>query len=136
MSRVLAIDYGLKRVGIAVTDPLRIIASPLAVVDESHFKKWLQEYINSEQVGEMVLGYPLKLDGTETDLTKNVLALKTELIEEYPDISISLVDERLTSKMAKQSLLDSGVPKMKRKQKGSLDSVSASLILQTYLSMK
>lgn len=132
----MAIDYGLKRVGIAVTDPFRIIASPLAVVDESKFKKWLQEYINSEQVGEMVIGYPLKLDGTETDLTKNVLALKTELIEEYPDISISLVDERLTSKMAKQSLLDSGVPKMKRKKKGSLDSVSASLILQTYLSMK
>ena len=134
MSRVLGIDFGRKRVGIAVTDPLRIIASPLEVVLEKEFKLWLKNYLEKEEVITIVLGFPRRLNGDDTHITKDVLLLESYLKNEYPSLKVVLVDERLTSKMARQSLIDSGVPKNQRKKKGSLDSVSASLILQTYLS--
>lgn len=133
MSRVLGIDFGRKRVGIAVTDPLQIIASPLEVVLEKDFKHWLKAYLEKEDVVTIVLGFPRRLNGDDTHITKDVLLLEGYLKEEYSNLKIVLVDERLTSKMARQSLIDSGVPKNQRKKKGSLDSVSASLILQTYL---
>lgn len=136
MARILSIDYGKRRVGVAVTDPLQIIAGPLTVVDNSNFKDWLKKYLDQEDVGCLVLGMPKRLNGEPTHITQEVEELVIYLKETYASLEVVTVDERLTSKMAKQSLIDSGVPKQKRKQKGALDSVSASLILQSYLSSK
>ena len=134
MGRILAIDYGLKRVGIAVTDPLKIIAKPLTTVANNEIYSWLAKYILSENVEAFIVGMPLRLNGETTHLTEHVKKFIEQLQQKFPLILIETVDERLTSKLAMQSLVDSGVTKNKRKEKGALDSVSASLILQTYLS--
>ncbi len=133
MARILAIDYGKKRVGIAVTDPLQIICKPLIVLAEDGFINWLDQYIKTEDVEAIVLGMPLRLNGEHTHITDDIIKIEQVLQEKWPSIPIHTMDERLTSKIAHQSLIDSGVPKQKRKEKGALDSVSAALILQTYL---
>lgn len=133
MARILAIDYGKKRVGIAVTDPLQIICTPLTVLAEDTLLQWLDSYMKSEEVEAIVLGMPLRLNGDYTHITEDVIKMEQTLRDKWPNIRVTTIDERLTSKMAHQSLIDSGVPKQKRKEKGALDSVSASLILQTYL---
>lgn len=133
MARILAIDYGKKRVGIAVTDPLQIICKPLIVLAEESYLSWLDNYVKTEEVEAIVLGMPLRLNGEHTHITEDVIKMEQVLRQKWPNIPIHTVDERLTSKMAQQSLIDSGVPKQKRKEKGALDSVSAALILQTYL---
>ncbi len=133
MPRIIAIDYGLKRVGLAVTDPLKIIAQPLKTIDNEELSSWLKDYLEQEEVEAVVVGMPRRLSGEDTHATEPVRELVSQLESKYPELLIETVDERLTSRMAKQSLIDSGVPKQKRKQKGALDSVSAALILQTYL---
>lgn len=133
MGRILGIDYGLKRIGVAVTDPLQIICKPLSVIAKDEFDVWLENYIKSEHVEAIVLGMPLRLNGEDTHITQDVIAFEALLRAKYPNMEIHTIDERLTSKMARQSLIDSGVPKNKRRIKGVLDSVSASLILQTYI---
>lgn len=133
MGRILSIDYGMKRTGIAVTDPLRIIAKPLIVVPTDDLDVWLENYLKLETVDIIVVGMPLRHSGENTHATIPVLEYLVKLKEKYPAMPIDTMDERLTSKMARQSLIDSGVPKNKRKVKGSLDSVSAALILQSYL---
>lgn len=133
MARIIGIDYGLKRVGIAVTDPMQIICTPLNVVAQEDLMDWLKEYIIQEKVEAIVIGMPLRLNGEDTHITSDVKKVISTLKKEFTELSVDSIDERLTSKMARQSLIDSGVPKQKRKQKGVLDSVSASLILQTYL---
>jgi len=133
MGRILSIDYGMKRTGIAVTDPLRIIAKPLIVVLTVELDNWLDTYLKAEIVDAIVVGMPLRHSGEDTHATQPVIAYLAKLKEKYPQMLIETMDERLTSKMARQSLIDSGVPKNKRKEKGSLDSVSAALILQSYL---
>ena len=133
MGRILAIDYGVRRVGIAATDSLKIIASPLATLPPKDLLPFIKKYSKSDQVDQIVVGYPLKENGDPTDLTKQVDALITLLKSEFPDIIISKHDERYTSKLAKQSMLQSGAKKKARRTKANIDQISATLILQSFM---
>ncbi len=133
MSRILAIDYGLKRTGLAVTDPLKIIATALETVETSTLLSYLQKYMAREPVERFVLGYPLRLNSQETEMTPHVRALEEKLKSSFPAIPISRIDERFTSSLAKQALIAGGMKKKDRRVKGNVDKVSAVLILQSYL---
>lgn len=134
MGRILAIDLGTKRTGIAVTDTLKMLANPLETVETSKLIDFLNAYFVKEEVDIIVLGYPKRLDGTPNEMTPRVLSLKNRLVKIYPDKKIVLIDERYTSKMAMQSMIAMGSKKKDRKEKaGNLDKVSAAIILQSYL---
>ncbi|WP_373521979.1 Holliday junction resolvase RuvX [Aquiflexum sp.] len=134
MSRILAIDLGTKRTGIAVTDTLKMLANPLETVETSKLVDFLNAYFAREAVDTIVLGYPKKLDGTPNEMTPRVLSLQNRLKKIYPDKKLVLIDERYTSKMAMQSMIAMGSKKKDRKEKaGNLDKVSAAIILQSYL---
>lgn len=134
MGRILAIDLGTKRTGIAVTDPMKIVANPLETVDTSKLVDFLQKYFQKEDVGTIVLGYPKNLDGKPNEMTPRVISLKDRLSKLFPDKKLVLIDERFTSKMAMQSMIAMGSKKSDRKEKtGNLDKVSAAIILQSYL---
>lgn len=133
MSRILAIDYGLKRVGLAVTDPLQIIASALTAVEEKKLFAYLDAYLKKESVETIVVGFPLKNDGTETHATAPVKKFIPLLQSRYPSVKVVTADERFTSKMARQALVDMGMRKKQREKKENTDQVSAVIILQTYL---
>lgn len=134
MSRILALDFGLKRTGIAITDELNIIASGLKTVDSRDLMQFLIETIPAKDVGTIVLGEPKRLNMEDSHISENVRMLKKALEEQFPILKVEMMDERFTSKMAAQSLIDGGVSKKKRKQKGLVDEVSATLILQSYMS--
>ncbi len=136
MSRIIALDYGEKRTGVAVTDPLQMIAYPLDTIDTSKILDYLKLYFAKENVETIVLGSPLNLDGTETDATQLVIAFEKKLKENFPNHPVIKIDERLTSRMAKQTLIDAGYKKKDRKNKKLVDTVAAALILQTYLASK
>lgn len=134
MGRILAIDLGTKRTGIAVTDTLNILANPLITIETSKIVEFLNGYFAKEEVDTIVLGYPIRLDGTPNEMTPRVISLKAHLSKLYPGKKIVLVDERFTSKMAMQSMIAMGSKKKDRKEKaGNLDKVSAAIILQSYL---
>jgi putative Holliday junction resolvase len=133
MPRVIAIDYGLKRTGLAVTDPLRIIASALATVGTQGLVKYLQDYVTREQVEGFVVGMPMNLDNTPTDATAAVRAFVADLKKRFPAQWVETVDERFTSRMAQRTMLDSGKGRMARREKGALDRISATIILQGWL---
>ncbi|PRY87506.1 Holliday junction resolvase RuvX [Mongoliibacter ruber] len=134
MGRILAIDLGTKRTGIAVTDTLKILANPLQTVETSKLTDFLQDYFNKEDVETIVLGYPIHLDGNPNEMTPRVISLKDRLSKLFPEKKIVFVDERYTSKMAMQSMIAMGSKKKDRKEKaGNLDKVSAAIILQSYL---
>jgi putative holliday junction resolvase len=134
MGRILAIDLGTKRTGIAVTDTLNILANPLITIETSKIVEFLNGYFAKEEVDTIVLGYPTRLDGTANEMTPRVINLKGRLTKLYPNKNIVLVDERFTSKMAMQSMIAMGSKKKDRKEKaGNLDKVSAAIILQSYL---
>lgn len=133
MGRLLSIDYGLKRVGIAVSDPLRIIATPLDSVDTPLLFSYLDSYISKENVEVIVVGMPMRLLNTDTHITEDVRKLVVKLQNKYPKIPIRTVDERYTSVIANSTILASGVSKKRRKDKKLVDKISASLILQTYM---
>ena len=133
MGRVLAIDHGGKRTGLAVSDPLKIIANPLETVDTPKIFEWLEKYFAAESVEAIAVGYPLRLSGEDTHHTVPVQEFIAELQKRWPGIPVVRIDERLTSREAKASMLESGMRKEKRKDKKMLDSISATLILQTYL---
>ncbi|GJQ07540.1 putative pre-16S rRNA nuclease [Capnocytophaga cynodegmi] len=133
MSRILAIDYGSKRCGIAVTDPLRIIASGLTTVVTDELITFLKKYISEEKVTEIVVGQPKRMNNEFSDIEKEIQK-KVELLEkEFPEIIIVREDERFTSKMAFQSMIDSGLGKKQRQNKALIDEISATLILQNYM---
>ncbi|GIM55100.1 Holliday junction resolvase RuvX [Capnocytophaga cynodegmi] len=133
MSRILAIDYGSKRCGIAVTDPLRIIASGLTTVATDELITFLKKYISEEKVTEIVVGQPKRMNNEFSDIEKEIQK-KVELLEkEFPEIIIVREDERFTSKMAFQSMIDSGLGKKQRQNKALIDEISATLILQNYM---
>ncbi|AZQ43758.1 Holliday junction resolvase RuvX [Nonlabens ponticola] len=136
MGRILAIDYGKKRTGIAVTDPLQMIASALCTVKTYELKKFLEDYLNQEEVEAIVIGEPKQMDYTDSELGGVINAFAGELKEKYPQLSIERVDERFTSKMAFQSMIDSGMKKKQRRDKGMVDQIAAAIILQTYLDKK
>jgi putative Holliday junction resolvase len=136
MPRILAIDYGTKRVGIATTDNLQLIASPLTTIEAHKTTEYLKKYLQTETVETIVVGKPLRLDGSETHGTQPAEKFVHLLRKEFPHIQVVQVDERFTSAIAKRSMLDMGMKKKDRQKKENLDSMSAALILQTYLEMK
>ena len=129
----MALDYGKKRTGIAVTDPLQIIASGLTTVDSHQLRPWLKDYFSREAVEKVIIGLPVALDGTATDATKPVKDFIRLFRKDHPAIPLETVDERYTSKMAVQALIDSGVKKKDRRQKGLVDEMAAAIMLQEYL---
>ncbi|MCB9261485.1 MAG: Holliday junction resolvase RuvX [Flavobacteriales bacterium] len=136
MPRILCIDFGMKRVGLAVTDPLQIIASPLTTVANSEVLDYLKEYCIKEEVETIVVGQPRRMSGELSAVETEILAFIEKLKAALPNHKIDRYDERFTSKIAKQALFDSGLKKKKRQDKSLLDSTSASLILQDYLTSK
>lgn len=133
MNRILAIDFGLKRTGIAITDEANIIASPLTTVDSKDLMTFLKDTVVKSKVGTIVLGEPKRLNNEDSHITENVRLLKDVLIKEFPSIKIVMMDERFTSKMAFQSMIDSGMKKKQRQEKGTVDMISAAIILQSYM---
>lgn len=133
MARILAIDFGLKRAGIAVTDPLKIIATALQTVESSQLLNFLSDYFKKEEVECIVVGDPKNLDNTPAEISKEVETLIEELKEKFPDKRIQKVDERFTSVMAQQVIQYLGLKKKDRRNKSLVDKISAVLILQTYL---
>ena len=136
MARVLAIDFGTKRTGIAVTDALQIIASGLTTVDTKNLLKFLTTYIKEEDVELFLIGEPKQMDNSVSESEVHILAFITKLEKTIPNIPIKRVDERFTSKMAFQTMIDSGLKKNQRKNKALVDEISATLILQSYLYSK
>ena len=132
MSRVLAIDYGQKRTGIAVTDEMQIIASGLTTVDTPKLMDFLKDYFAKESVELILLGEPKRLNNIASDVEVDIAKFR-ESLEKITTIPIERIDERFTSKMAAQSMLDGGLKKKKRKNKALLDEISATIILQSYL---
>lgn len=133
MGRILAIDYGGKRTGLAVSDPLKIIATGLTTVATKDIFKFLLEYSKKEEIECIVIGESKNLDNSKTTIAKEIEAFAEKLKTLLPNKPIHWVDERFTSKMAKQSILDSGMKKKKRQQKEIIDEVSAILILQGFM---
>ena len=133
MSRILGIDYGTKRIGIAATDPLQIIASGLTTVATKDIFTFLEEYLSQEEVECIVVGEPLNEDGTPAQIAHFVVGFIRKLKELYPNIKIATQDERYTSRDAKKIILQSGAKKKKRRDKALVDKVSAGLILQAYM---
>lgn len=134
MARILAIDLGTKRTGLAVTDPLKILANPLETIETALLMNYLKSYFSKEEVETIVLGFPTRLNGQDNEMTPRVMKLKEKLVQAFPEKKIVLEDERFTSKMAMQSMITMGSKKKDRKEKaGNLDKVSAAIILQSYL---
>lgn len=133
MPRILAIDYGAKRTGLAVTDPSKIIASALETVPTDNLLAYLKKYTQNEAVEAFVVGMPKNLDGTTTDGTPYVERFVVELKNIFPEIHIHLHDERFTSKMAMQTMIAGGMKKKDRQIKGNIDKISAVIILQSFM---
>ncbi|MFX0558166.1 Holliday junction resolvase RuvX [Maribacter sp. CXY002] len=133
MGRILAIDYGKKRTGIAVTDELRLIASGLTTVATSDIISFLKEYIINEKVDIFVVGEPKQMDNMPSESEVLILPFIQEIKKEFPKITVERQDERFTSKMAFQTMLDSGLKKGQRKNKALIDEISATIILQSYI---
>ena len=136
MTRVLAIDYGKKRVGLAVTDPTQIIANSLTTVPTHELWDWLQNYFGKEKVGKVVVGYPRKMNNQPSEAVSFINPFLKKFQQRYPEIELELFDERFTSKMAFQTMIDGGVKKQKRRDKAMVDAISATIILQGYLERK
>lgn len=133
MSKILALDFGIKRTGIAVTDDLQLIASGLTTVETSKLIVFLKEYLQKEAVVLFVVGKPKQMNNTESESEPLIQKFLHKLQGNFPNIPIRREDERFTSKMAVQSMIDSGLSKKKRQNKGLVDEISATLILQSYL---
>lgn len=133
MPRILAIDYGLKRTGIAVTDPLQIIATGLTTVESKQLIPFLKEYFGKEQVELILIGEPKNMDDTDTHATPLVEKCIKELQKSFPAIPVKKVDERFTSKMASQAMIDMGLKKKQRRNKALVDEIAATILLQEYL---
>ena len=133
MGRIIAIDYGTKRVGLATTDPLQIIASALDTIHAKDVLQFLKNYVKQEDVESFVLGMPTKLDGTDTNATPHVRQFHKQLKKHFPEKPVYLHDERFTSKMALDAMIAGGSKKKDRRDKGNIDKISATIILQSYL---
>lgn len=136
MGRILALDFGQVRTGIAVTDPLQIIAGGLTTVLTPELETFIDNYIHSEQVDVIVIGFPKTLQNEPAEVTRLINPLVGRLRHKYPNINIELIDERFTSKMAFQTMIESGISKKARKNKALIDQISATIILQNYLEWK
>ena len=133
MARILAIDYGRKRTGLAVTDPLQIIAGGLATVSTSGLFDWLQQYLQQEQVERIVIGEPRQPNGQPSENLQRVQQFVNRWRKAHPEIPIDYYDERFTSVLAHQAMLDGGLRKKARQDKALVDEISATIILEDYL---
>jgi putative holliday junction resolvase len=133
MGRILAIDYGKKRTGLAVTDPLRIIATPLDTVLTNDLLSYLAAYVKKETVDEFVVGMPKTLKNEDSEIAPLVRVFVEELQKIYPEKKIHLEDERFTSRMAMHAMIEGGMKKKDRQVKGNVDKISATIILQSFL---
>ena len=133
MGRILAIDYGTKRTGIAVSDPLRLIAGGLEPVATKELERWLEAYFARAAVSTLVLGKPSRMDGTPSDTWRFIEPLAARLRRRYPDKQVVFHDERFTSVLAHRAMLESGIGRMARRDKALVDKISATIILQSYM---
>jgi putative holliday junction resolvase len=133
LARILAIDLGKKRTGLAVTDPLQIIATALDTVDSNELIGYLKRYMSKEEVERVIIGYPLNFDDSPTDATPLVEKFIKKFSNVFPQLPVEKVDERMTSKMASQAISGMGLKKKDREKKELIDAVSAVIILQEYL---
>ena len=133
MSRILAIDYGQKRTGIAVTDTLQMIANGLATVETKELEKFIVDYVASEDVSTIVVGKPTQMNGENSENTKRIEPFFNRLKRLFPDKEITYYDERFTSVLAHQAMLQSGIGKKARQNKALVDKISATIILEDYL---
>lgn len=136
MGRILAIDYGKKRVGIAVTDPLQMIANRLTTVPSHEIWTFLKNYFSKESVEKVIVGYPVQMNNQPSEAVQYINPFLKNFQKEFPDMPLEQVDERFTSKMAFQTMIDAGVKKKDRQNKETIDAVSATIILQSYLEQK
>ena len=133
MGRILSIDYGRKRTGLAVTDPLRIIANALDTVPTNELERYLADYFSKNEVDVIVLGKPSQMNGQPSETMRYIEPLAGHLRHAYPDKEVVLYDERFTSVMAHRTMLESGIGKMARRDKALVDRISATIILQSYM---
>ena len=134
LGRVLAIDYGRKRTGLAVTDPLRIFAFPLATVATHDLESFLKDYFSREKVSETVIGYPVTMNNLPSESVKYIDPFIARFRKIFPEMMLHLADERFTSQMAMKVMIDGGVKKSDRRDKSMVDRISAAIILQSWLS--
>ena len=133
MGRIIGIDFGTKRIGLAVTDPLQIIASPLDTVGNNEFFSYISGYMKTETVEAFVIGYPVQMNNQPSESVRFINPFIKKLKATYPSIDIHLADERFTSQMAIRTMIEGGVKKKDRQDKSIVDKISASIILQSYL---
>ena len=136
MGRILAIDYGQKRVGLAVTDPLQIIANSLTTIQTKDIWEFLADYFQKEDVECVVIGYPKQMNNQASDSVRYINPFLGKFQKVYPEMEIKQVDERFTSKMAFQTMIDAGLKKKARQNKELVDTISATIILQSYLEQR
>ena len=136
MDRIIGIDYGRARVGLAQSDPLGIFASPLETVPATKIIEYLQKYSLAEPIVKFVVGYPLNLDGRHAEAAADVDAFLVKLGKAFPEVPVALEDERFTSVLAHKAMIDGGMKKSQRRDKASVDKISAAIILQAYLDKK
>lgn len=136
MPRILAIDYGLKRTGIAVTDEMQIIASGLTTVDSASVISFLKKYFIDEKVEKVLIGEPKQMNGSPSESAPIIEKFIVEFKQHFPQMELIRVDERFTSKMAFQTMIDSGLKKKQRQNKALIDEISATIMLQDYLGRK
>lgn len=133
MPRILAIDYGIKRTGIAVTDDFQIIASGLTTIPSETAITFLKEYFNKEKVEKVIIGEPKQMNGQPSESAEIIEKFVIKFKSEFPQMKMERVDERFTSKMAFQTMIDSGLKKKQRQNKGLVDEIAATIMLQDYL---
>ena len=133
MDRIIGIDYGRKRVGVAVSDPLGIFASALETVQSAKIIEYLKKYAENEKVVRFVVGYPVNMDGAPSEAAKDVDVFLKQLAKAFPDVPVTLEDERFTSVLAHRAMIDGGMKAKDRRDKESVDKISAAIILQSYM---
>lgn len=136
MNRIVGIDYGRKRVGVALSDPLMMFASPKETIQTTNIIDYLKKLCIEDSIVRFVVGYPMNMDNTPSEAANDVDVFLKQLHKNFPNIPVSLEDERFTSVLAHRSLIDSGVKKMDRRDKFAIDKVSAAIILQTFMDRK
>jgi len=136
MDRIVGIDYGRKRVGVAVSDPLGIFASALETVHSAKIIEYLKNYAQKETIVRFVVGYPMNMNGAPSEAAKDVDIFLKQLAKAFPEIPVSLEDERFTSVLAHKAMIDGGMKKQDRQKKESVDKISAAIILQSFMDRK
>lgn len=129
----MALDYGRKRVGVAVTDPLKITANGLTTIDTMQIREFISDYLNKEQIECLLIGQPMQMNYQASEAEKYIKPFLNWFTEKYPGIRVERIDERFTSKMAGKAMIEGGIKKMKRRNKALVDKTSAVIILQSYL---